>query len=272
MRKLNKVIVTSATTGAIHLPCQSPHLPITPEQIIEDSLEAVRQGASIIHLHARDPETGMPTTDPEVYKMYCSEIADRSGAIINITTGQPEEAFEGYIDASYETELDGFGITGMVTGPLSDNVRGRLYRLTPADGTWNREEIQLPGLGRVRITASSDDNEIWFYSYTDFLTPSSLFLVAEGKSEQVKSMPAFFDADGMEVVQREATSKDGTKIPYFLITPSGFKADGKAPALLYGYGGFEISMTPRYSAIAGTAWLEQRTALGLYTLESLSDA
>jgi uncharacterized protein (DUF849 family) len=89
MRKLNKVIVTSATTGAIHLPCQSPHLPITPEQIIEDSLEAVRQGASIIHLHARDPETGMPTTDPEVYKMYCSEIADRSGAIINITTGQP---------------------------------------------------------------------------------------------------------------------------------------------------------------------------------------
>ena len=144
-----------------------------------------------------------------------------------------------------------------------DNVRGRLYRLTPADGNWSREEIPLPGLGRVRITASSDDSEIWFYSYTDFLTPSSLFLVAEGKSEQVKSMPAFFDSDGMEVVQRHATSRDGTKIPYFLITPKGFQANGKNPALLYGYGGFEISMTPRYSAIAGTAWLERGGAYAL---------
>ena len=144
-----------------------------------------------------------------------------------------------------------------------DNVRGRLYRLTPADGNWSREDIPLPGLGRVRITASSDDSEIWFYNYTDFLTPSSLFLVAEGKSEQVKSMPAFFDSDGMEVVQREATSRDGTKIPYFLITPKGFQANGKNPALLYGYGGFEISMTPRYSAIAGTAWLERGGAYAL---------
>ncbi|MCZ6746736.1 MAG: prolyl oligopeptidase family serine peptidase, partial [Acidobacteria bacterium] len=144
-----------------------------------------------------------------------------------------------------------------------DNVRGRLYRLTPADGTWSREDIPLPGLGRVRITASTDDSEIWFYSYTDFLTPSSLFLVAEGKSEQVKSMPAFFDSDGMEVVQREATSRDGTKIPYFLITPKGFQANGKNPALLYGYGGFEVSMTPRYSAIAGSAWLERGGAYAL---------
>ncbi|MCZ6650049.1 MAG: prolyl oligopeptidase family serine peptidase [Acidobacteria bacterium] len=144
-----------------------------------------------------------------------------------------------------------------------DNVRGRLYRLTPADGNWSREEIPLPGLGRVRITASSDDSEIWFYSYTDFLTPSSLFLVAEGRSEQVKSMPAFFDSDGMEVVQRHATSRDGTKIPYFLITPKGFQANGKNPALLYGYGGFEVSMTPRYSAIAGTAWLERGGAYAL---------
>ena len=147
-----------------------------------------------------------------------------------------------------------------------DNVRGRLYRLTPADGSWSREEIPLPGLGRVRISASSEDSEIWFYSYTDFLTPSSLFLVAGGKPLQVKSMPAFFDADGMEVVQREATSRDGTKIPYFLITPRGFAANGKSPALLYGYGGFEISMTPQYSGIAGTAWLERG---GVYALANI---
>ncbi|TDI43234.1 MAG: S9 family peptidase [Acidobacteria bacterium] len=147
-----------------------------------------------------------------------------------------------------------------------DNVRGRLYRLTLAEENWSREEIPLPGLGRVRITASSNDSEIWFYSYTDFLTPSSLFLVAEEKSEQVKSMPAFFNTDGMEVAQREAISRDGTKIPYFLITPKGFQANGKSPALLYGYGGFEIPMTPRYSAIVGTAWLERG---GVYALANI---
>ncbi len=89
MRKTPKVIITSATTGAMHMPFMSPYLPITPEQIIDDSVAAAEAGAAIVHLHARDPETGCPVTDPDVYGLYLSRIKQRSDVIINITTGQP---------------------------------------------------------------------------------------------------------------------------------------------------------------------------------------
>ena len=62
-------------------------------------------------------------------------------------------------------------------------------------------------------------------------------------------MPAFFDAKGMTTEQFEATSKDGTKIPYFVVRPKGVKSDGTAPTLLYGYGGFEVSEVPSYSGV-----------------------
>ena len=89
MRKTPKVIITSATTGAMHMPCMSPFLPVTVEQIIEDSVKAAEAGASIVHLHARDPETGMPSTDPKIYEKYAVGIKARSDVIINLTTGQP---------------------------------------------------------------------------------------------------------------------------------------------------------------------------------------
>jgi uncharacterized protein (DUF849 family) len=89
MRKTNKVIITSATTGAMHMPVMSPYLPITPDQIVADSVGAAEAGAAIVHLHARDPETGCPVTDPAVYGQYLSRIKQQSDVIINITTGQP---------------------------------------------------------------------------------------------------------------------------------------------------------------------------------------
>ncbi len=76
-------------------------------------------------------------------------------------------------------------------------------------------------------------------------------------------MPAFFDTEGMTVTQHEAVSEDGTRIPYFLVTPKGYSADGNTPTLLYGYGGFEISETPFYSATWGTAWLSRGGAVAL---------
>ena len=147
-----------------------------------------------------------------------------------------------------------------------DDVHGKLYRVAWLDGTWTREEVALPGIGSVSIAATSDEVDEFFFTYQDFLTPSSLFLVKDGKAEKVKSMPAFFDASGMTVSQYEATSKDGTKIPYFVVMPKGFIADGKAPALLYGYGGFEISEVPTYSGVRGAAWLERG---GVFALANL---
>jgi len=95
MIKREKVIITCAITGAIHSPCMSPYLPITPEQIAKEAIAAAEAGAAIIHLHAREPDTGMPTTDPEVYRQFLEPIKENCDAIINITTGQPDrEAFE----------------------------------------------------------------------------------------------------------------------------------------------------------------------------------
>jgi uncharacterized protein (DUF849 family) len=87
MRKANKVIITCASTGSIHTPTMSPHLPITPDEIAADALAAARAGASILHLHARDPKTGQPTQDPAVFKQFLPRIKRESDAVINITTG-----------------------------------------------------------------------------------------------------------------------------------------------------------------------------------------
>jgi prolyl oligopeptidase len=147
-----------------------------------------------------------------------------------------------------------------------DNVRGKLTALTPGPNGWSREPMPLPGVGTVKVTSTDDWQSSFFWNYTGFLTPSSLYLVDGGKAEKVKTAPQFFNTDGMKVEQYEATSKDGTKIPYFLVTPKGFKADGSAPTLLYGYGGFEVSELPRYDGVNGSAWLERG---GVYVLANI---
>jgi prolyl oligopeptidase len=149
-----------------------------------------------------------------------------------------------------------------------DNVRGRLYRLSFEDDGWTKEEIELPGLGTVNMGSTSDVDDSFFFTYTDFVTPSSLYLVGDnGKPViKVKSSPAWFDSNGMKVVQYEATSKDGTKIPYFVLTPKDFVANGATPTLLTGYGGFEISRVPRYSSAVGTGWVSRG---GVYVVANI---
>lgn len=139
-----------------------------------------------------------------------------------------------------------------------DNVRGRLHVMTPGKGGWQRSEIALPGPGSATVSAAADDRDDWFFSYTDFLNPTSLYLVEDDAAPQlIKQEPGWFDAAGMGTRQYHAVSADGTRIPYFVVTPKGFKADGKAPTVLYGYGGFEIPLLPRYSGTIGSAWLER---------------
>ena len=163
---------------------------------------------------------------------------------------------------------------GRVTNTLNhllittlDNVRGRLYRLTPGENGWSTEEVSLPGLGTIRLGSTGDVDDSFFFTYTDFLTPSSLYLVRDGEApEPVKSSPTWFDTDGMSVEQFEATSVDGTKIPYFVFKPKGFEANGANPTLLYAYGGFEVSQVPRYSGSTGSAWVSRG---GVYVLANI---
>ncbi len=83
----SRVIITCAVTGAIHTPSMSPHLPVTPEQIAEAAIGAAEAGAAIVHLHARDPETGKPDQSPEAFGRFLSRIKQRTGAVVNLTTG-----------------------------------------------------------------------------------------------------------------------------------------------------------------------------------------
>jgi prolyl oligopeptidase len=107
----------------------------------------------------------------------------------------------------------------------------------------------------------SDD---FFLTATDFLTPDTLFLGTLGEEpEQLKSMPAFFDASGLEIHQHFTASQDGTRIPYFQVSRLGLEPTGTAPTLLTGYGGFEVSLLPYYSGVSGRAWLSQGGVLVL---------
>ncbi len=147
-----------------------------------------------------------------------------------------------------------------------DNVHSRLFKATLAEGAWRTAELPLPGLGSVSLVAASDREDLFFYTYEDFLTPDTLFVATADAQRRVFAEPAFFTTEGMRVTQLEATSKDGTAIPYFLVTPKGFVANGTAPTLLYGYGGFEVPQLPRYSAITGKAWLERG---GVYVVANI---
>jgi prolyl oligopeptidase len=151
-----------------------------------------------------------------------------------------------------------------------DNVKNRLYVLSRKDGRWEREPLPgAPAFGTVSVSdIDSDESDDYFMSVTGFLTPSSLYLgtLGKGPPEKIKELPAMFDAEGLGVTQHEAKSKDGTLIPYFLVGPRHLKLDGNNPTLLYGYGGFEISMLPRYQAGTGVAWLEKG---GVYVVANI---
>jgi len=176
--------------------------------------------------------------------------------------------FDILFEPSDRVSLGGVGnTTNDLLYSTLDNVRGRLYRLTPGDDGWTEEEIELPGLGTVGLGSSSYVDDSFFFTYTDFLTPSSLFFVPDGgEPKMVKSSPSWFDPEGMTVDQYAAASADGVMIPYFVVKPKGFEANGKNPTLLYGYGGFENSMLPSYLGSKGPSWVSRG---GVYVLANI---
>ena len=149
-----------------------------------------------------------------------------------------------------------------------DNVKNRLYVRRPGkDGAWSREAMAAPEFGSVAATAVDADTNDYFLTTTDFLTPTTLYLGnADGGREALKELPHYFSAEGLQVSQDEAVSKDGTRVPYFIVSRKGMALDGSNPTLLYGYGGFEVSMVPFYSGSIGSAWLERG---GVYVLANI---
>lgn len=151
-----------------------------------------------------------------------------------------------------------------------DNVRNRLYVLTPSAEGWKREPLAgLPEFGTISAGAvDATESDAYFVTVTDFLTPTSLLYgeIGKGAPEVLKAMPAFFDSSTLAVSQHEATSADGTRVPYFQVAKKDLKLDGQNPTVLYGYGGFEVSMTPSYSASIGDSWLNKG---GVYVVANI---
>ena len=144
-----------------------------------------------------------------------------------------------------------------------DNVRGRAYALDYANGAWSTHPIALPENATIGLTAASDDNSQAMFVVSDFLTPATLWLYdgATSRAETIKSAPPRFDASRLTVEQLEATSRDGTRIPYFVVHRRDMRLDGSTPTLLYGYGGFQsTSEVPYYSSVLGRLWLQQGNA------------
>ena len=160
--------------------------------------------------------------------------------------------------------IEGVNVTrNRLVVALYDNVRGSVRVYTPSpqgsDGEWAHTTLDLPQNVSVGVGSASEKDDKIFVSVTGYLNPSSLWLAdaATGAVDQVKSMPAKFDATGMTVDQHEARSADGTLIPYFVVHKADMPLDGSNPTLLYGYGGFESSLLPGYSATVGKLWLER---------------
>ena len=151
---------------------------------------------------------------------------------------------------------------------MLDNVRGELRRYSVTDdGAWTFETVPAPAMGSIVVVATSPESNRYFFTYSGFTQPATLYLAgSDDDVVEVQRMPAMFDAHGLSADQHEAVSKDGTRIPYFIVRQEDIDLDGTNPTLLYAYGGFEVSMTPGYNAVTGAAWLERG---GVYVVANI---
>ncbi len=141
-----------------------------------------------------------------------------------------------------------------------EHVQGRAYVYTHGkNGTWTRVKLPVADNQSIGIAAASSLDDKFFMAQTGFLTPSGVLLgdAADASLKPGKTQKSLFDASRDVVEQLEATSKDGTKVPYFVVHRKDIPMDGSTPTLLTAYGGFQVSNTPYYGAVMGKLWLER---------------
>ncbi|MEA1617820.1 prolyl oligopeptidase family serine peptidase [Erythrobacter sp. T5W1-R] len=161
---------------------------------------------------------------------------------------------------------------GAVTGEalyvsLLDNVVGKVLRFNFRNGKWVSTPVVLPDNATIGIATSSDKTDQIMYTVSGFLEPTTLYYTDGTTPPAVlKTSPAYFNPEGMDVEQHQAISKDGTKIPYFLVKPKGMVVNGTTPILMTGYGGFQVPRLPAYLGTTGKLWLERG---GAYVLANM---
>ncbi len=140
MPQPNKVIITCAITGAIHTPSMSPHLPVTPGEIIDAAIAAAEAGAAVLHLHARDPETGKPTQDPRAFEAFLPQIKQATNAVINLTTGgSPHMSVEERMRPATEFKPE---LASLNMGSMNFGLFPMLDRFQDFEHDWEREHLE----------------------------------------------------------------------------------------------------------------------------------
>ena len=141
-----------------------------------------------------------------------------------------------------------------------EDVKNRVYVLTPEGDGWKKEAlVGAPEIGTVGVRpVDSDTSNAFWMTSSGYLNPTTLYHGVIGqKPEQLKQLTPLFDATGLKVSQHFATSKDGTKVPYFMVAKSDINLNADNPTLLYGYGGFQVPLNPVYAATRGKLWIER---------------
>ena len=135
-----KVIITCAPTGAIHTPSMSPYLPITPNEIAVAAIAAAEAGATILHLHARDPDDGRPTQDPDVFRQFLPRIKHSTNAVINITTGgSPHMTVDDRLQPALQLQPE---LASLNMGSMNFGLYPMLKRFTEFEHSWEREHLE----------------------------------------------------------------------------------------------------------------------------------
>ena len=180
-----------------------------------------------------------------------------SVALDDLADGGGIRTAQGVVTPSAGRSIDGVAVTrDQVLVAMLDTVKGVLVTAKPDADGWTTREADMPENGTLEVVSTDAYSDAALVNYESFLVPDTLYLVEDGAPKPIKSLPARFDASPYATEQRFATSADGTKIPYFVVRPKDLAMDGTAPTLLYGYGGFEISISPGYASPLTKAWLE----------------
>jgi prolyl oligopeptidase len=197
------------------------------------------------------------TPDDITYRAGSLLAADFDGFLAG------DRGFEVVFEPTPTTSLAGAAWTrDHLVLTVLDDVKSRIRVLTPTDAAWRRSEFPgAPEFATVQVSAvDPDENDLVWVVSTDYLTPTTLSIATVGPGGGLpvvlKSQPSFFDTAGLGIEQHFAVSDDGTRVPYFLVRRTDAATDGSLQTLLYGYGGFEISLTPGYSGTLGRAWLD----------------
>jgi prolyl oligopeptidase len=221
----------------------------------KSTIQALFHGRLIVTLEEPWTVGGQTYPNGALIAVPLAEAASDSPHVAVIFVPGPRQSIEG-VAATHDAIL----VAGF------DNVRGRLQRFTLRGDTWAGQPIALPPTGVVDLAGADTRDSQAFVTFEDFLTPPTLYSVGGHGAHAIRSLPAQFDASPYTVDQYESTSRDGTRVPYFVVHRKDMQLNGQNPTLLYAYGGFQLSQTPSYNAYVGKLWLDQG---GVYVLANI---